>query len=231
MPSQFTKPSVLFLLASGVLLLAGCGGDDEVRIYKISHPEGREDLAAADSSSAMPPSASAPMMPPPAPMPGAGSSVNPSTSMTVLPGMEDQAAAIETPDWTVPAGWEELPPTSIRKGNFRITDGAKVAEITVTAFPGDAGGLEANVNRWRQQIGLPAASGAALERSIGPMEVDGQPAYYIDLLNIETPDAPSILGAVVPRGSQTWFVKMVGDTSVLAGQPPALKAFLGSIRF
>jgi len=151
--------------------------------------------------------------------------------MTALPGMESTAAAIDTPDWTVPAGWEVLAPTTIRKGNFQITEGSGKVEVTVTAFPGDVGGLAANVNRWRRQIGLPPLDDQALMQSIELIDVDGREAYYVNLLNMDAPDSPGILGAVIPRDSRTWFVKMVGSQPILAQQPTALKEFLSSIDF
>lgn len=151
--------------------------------------------------------------------------------MATLPGMESAAQAIDTPEWTVPASWEELPPTSIRKGNFRIVEGEHTVEITVTAFPGDVGGLEANINRWRRQIGLEPLPLASLQPSIESIEVDGQPAYAIDLINAENPGGLGILGAVIPHGPQTWFVKMVGSPAILANQENTMKLFLDSIQF
>ena len=59
--------------------------------------------------------------------------------------------ATVAPEWTKPPGWAELPPTSMRLGNF--TAGGGQAEITVMTFPGNVGGLLANVNRWRGQAG------------------------------------------------------------------------------
>ena len=53
--------------------------------------------------------------------------------------------------------------SSARYATLAITgaDGAK-GELAVTHFPGDVGGDLANVNRWRQQIGLEPIDEAAL---------------------------------------------------------------------
>jgi hypothetical protein len=226
------KPIVTLLFTilgtAAVTLLPGCGdGGDEVRVYQISHPEDFDPHAGHDHAKPAPDMA-APMSPTPT---GGQPSVNPSSSMQSLPGMESAAAAIDTPDWSVPESWEELAPTSIRKGNFRIVQGEQTAEITVTAFPGDVGGLEANVNRWRRQIGLPSEPLATLQQSIEPIEIDGQPAFYIDLLNPQATEGIGILGAVIPHGTKTWFVKMVGNQSVLEDQQDNLMLFLRSIQF
>lgn len=225
--------TLLTLLGTAsVALLSGCGdGNEEVRVYQISYPEGHDPHAGHNHG----PQETGPAMAAPtpaAPPPAAGQpSVNPSSTMSTLPGMESAAASIDTPDWTVPESWEELAPTSIRKGNFRIVDGEKTVEITVTAFPGDVGGLEANVNRWRRQIGLPPEPLSTLSESIETIEVDGQPASYVDLLSVGTPNGIGIVGAVVPHGAKTWFVKMVGDPTLLQGQESELMSFLNSIQF
>ena len=60
-------------------------------------------------------------------------------------------------EWELPAGWQELPPSSMRAANFRV-DADGTTECYLTLLPGDAGGLAANVNRWRGQMSLPPAS-------------------------------------------------------------------------
>ena len=228
------------LAVASIATLSGCGdGDEEIRIYQISHPEGLDPHAGHDHGPGedhsghdhAAPASAAPMAPTAPSSTPSQNSVNPSSSMNTLPGMESTAAAIDTPAWSVPASWDELAPTSIRKGNFRIGTGNQIAEITVTAFPGDVGGLEANVNRWRGQIGLPPSSMDSMGDTIIPIEVDGQPAYGITLLNPQNPDAPGILGAVIPRDGMTWFVKMIGSQEILQSQEGDLQNFLNSITF
>ncbi len=234
---------------AATLLLLGCGdGSEEVRVYKVAYPEGHAAKADGDhlehaeigpdsaprrrivprpAAPADPASDGSPANAPatsPAP-------VNPSSGMVVLPGMEDAASSVRTPDWIVPESWDELPPTAIRKGNFRIQEEGGTVEITVTVFPGDVGGLEANVNRWKQQIGLAPTQPPLLEEAIESVEVDGQPAFFVDLLSPQNPSGAGILGAVIPRGERTWFVKMIGDQAILSNQESELRAFLDSMRF
>ena len=58
--------------------------------------------------------------------------------------------------WTAPAGWTAMPDRPMRKATFAVkgADGA-AADLSITSFPGDTGGLLANLNRWRGQVGLP----------------------------------------------------------------------------
>jgi len=204
------------------MILTGCdSGSEEIRVYQLSKPDGSAPTQAPQAPVA--PFADSARAP--------ATSVNPSSSMNALPGMEAAAAQIETPEWSVPEAWDELPPTSIRKGNFKTGSAGRTAEITVTAFPGDVGGLEANVNRWRQQIGLDPLPLASLQQNLREIEVDGQTAQYVDLMDPNNAGGIGIRGAIIPRGSHTWFVKMVGDQALLVQQEQDLLFFLSSVNF
>ncbi|HEX2101504.1 MAG TPA: hypothetical protein VHF69_12610, partial [Candidatus Synoicihabitans sp.] len=114
----------LVLLPTVAALLGGCG-DKTVSYYEVP----REHTAAAN-----PHAATAPMagnVPTPARPPG--------------PQLE----------WDKPANWTEQPGSQMRLASYAFTadDGSK-ADISVTAFPDAAGGLVANINRWRGQVGL-----------------------------------------------------------------------------
>ena len=57
--------------------------------------------------------------------------------------------------WLIPEGWELGKKSSMRIGSFSVQDGNDSSlDISVTAFPGDLGGLLPNVERWLGQIGL-----------------------------------------------------------------------------
>ena len=57
--------------------------------------------------------------------------------------------------WFIPKGWEPGKKSSMRIGSFAVKDGNDSSlDISVTAFPGDLGGLLPNVERWLGQIGL-----------------------------------------------------------------------------
>src|SRR5690349_3907522 len=59
--------------------------------------------------------------------------------------------------WDTPEGWRAvIADQPMRVATFRAGPGDGV-EVSVTAFPGDVGGLLANVNRWRGQVGLAPA--------------------------------------------------------------------------
>jgi hypothetical protein len=64
-------------------------------------------------------------------------------------------ASPDTPKWNVPAQWVETGPRAMVLNSFNVAGdtGAK-AEVTISFLQGEAGGVLANANRWRGQIGL-----------------------------------------------------------------------------
>ncbi len=147
-------------------------------------------------------------------------------SMVDNPMSENIAAASEEHhvEWTMPEAWEELPNViSMRLATF----GAGGLEIAVTAFPGDVGGLVANVNRWRGQVGLEPVDEASVEASIERVEGNERltPVIVVDV----TGSAGRLLGTIIDVGDgHTWFVKTVGASEAVEGIREELIAFSGS---
>jgi hypothetical protein len=137
------------------------------------------------------------------------------------------------PVWTKPDGWETEPLSEMRLGSFKVNGpNGRSADISVTAFPGDAGGLASNVNRWRGQVQQPPLPEADLEKSIQKSDADGVECYFVDLQTPENAATLSrILGAVIPQSDRTWFVKMTGDPTLLEEQRSKFQDFVRSFRF
>jgi hypothetical protein len=189
----------------GLLALSACDRP-EPTTYTIPK---EERSAAVD-----PPIATAPTAAPSAP-----------SGMQVLPGMAEAAAAAPELRYEVPAEWEEFPPQSIRKANFRVVDASGRAEIAVTTFPGDVGGLLANVNRWRGQIGLDPIQEGALEALTQPIVISNHRGTIVSL---QGPNE-SILGGILRFHGNTWFFKMQGATGTVNAQADAMDRFLASV--
>jgi len=135
--------------------------------------------------------------------------------------------------WSKPAGWEEQPLSEMRLGSFKVVgENGSSADISIIAFPGQAGGLASNVNRWRGQVQLPPLGEEELKQTIQRVEVEGIPVSLVDL---STPDnsvkLSRILGAVLETPDRTWFVKMTGDPGLLESQRQVFLDFVKSFRF
>jgi hypothetical protein len=136
------------------------------------------------------------------------------------------------PVWQVPAGWKEVPggPFLVAKFIASGTDNAQAA-INVSASAGDGGGLLPNVNRWRAQLGLAPAAQADLQTKT--LDLPGGKATLVEMAGTDskTGQKASLVGAMVPRGAQTWFYKIMGDEQIVAREKEAFTTFIQNTKY
>lgn len=157
-----------------------------------------------------------------------------SAAATRTPPRAGPAAPAQAPlTYTTPEGWKEIPSSGMRVAAFVIPDGDRKVEVTVVPLGGPAGGLVENVNRWRGQVGLPPASESDMRKDMREIDVAGAKASYVDLTGVAKAGGPAerIVAVVVPRGPQTWFIKIWGPADQVGKQKPAFEAFVRSIQF
>ncbi len=144
------------------------------------------------------------------------------------------AAAAPGSIWTVPAGWQSVPPSQFLLAQYTIQSNDAQAEVNVSQLAGEGGGLLANVNRWRRQLGLPpVAQEADLAKVVSSLTVPGAPAQMVDLSGIsaKTGQAARLVGVVLPMNGQTWFYKLMGDPGVVAAQKEVFVKFIQSAHY
>jgi len=135
------------------------------------------------------------------------------------------------PTWTVPAGWQEAPLTQFLIAKYAITDTAGAqAAVNVSSLAGDGGGLLANVNRWRGQLGLAPASDADLAK-LPTIDASGIKATLIEFSGTSAGKPAQLVGVVLPLGGQTWFYKLMGDAGVVTPQKEAFIKFVQSAKY
>lgn len=133
--------------------------------------------------------------------------------------------------WTAAANWQERAPGSIRKGSYTVPgDAGAVGDLSITAFPGDTGGLHANVNRWRGQIGLAPIGDAEVEKSIEHLESNGLHIEFVEMVGTSGNPPMRLLGAIIPYEKETWFFKLTGPDALVASQREAFRTFLTTIK-
>jgi len=138
------------------------------------------------------------------------------------------------PTWQVPPGWSEVPGGQFLTAKFNITGEAGAqAAVNVSTSSGEGGGLLANVNRWRQQLGLAPVGEAELAKSATSMELAGVKATLVEMegMDARTAKAARIIGAIVPQSGQTWFYKLMGDSKLVESQKDAFTKFVQSVRY
>jgi len=98
--------------------------------------------------------------------------------------------------------------------------------VAITAFPGDVGGVLANVNRWRGQAGLPPIDDSGLAHATAGFECNG-----LHFLLVDASDAPtSMVAAMAPFNGGIWFFKLTGPAAAVASAKPAFLDFLRTVR-
>ena len=195
-------------LLGASLALAACQRDEPVRVYEVVVP---------------PPARQEPAAP-------AGPGLSPAMAATGAMAAEPAQVA-----WTKPAGWQEQAATGMRTASFSIPGpGGIDADISVIRLAGDAANDLANVNLWRQQLGLPPVAQADLAKHLATEQL-GDHVFRIFNEASEPPvpraGAPGrILAAMATRGNATWVVRARGEARQIEAEQENFRAFLASLR-
>jgi hypothetical protein len=133
--------------------------------------------------------------------------------------------------WSAPAAWKPKPPSSMRRGSFDVGEGSgPLADLAITAFPGEVGGDLANVNRWRGQLNLPPITEAELGTALQPVSAGGLAIKVADLTGGDAGDPLGMLAAIVAHNGATWFVKLTGPAAIVAAEKPRFLEFLATLK-
>ena len=201
-PAALINPQLPTLLTALAIALSGCD-QPQIRAYQAPKDE-------------------------PSPLP---------VNQAAAPSQSAQAEPhTDAPKWTKPAGWTEQPASGMRAGSFTSAekDGER-ADISVITFGGAAGGMLANVNRWRGQIALPEVDDAGLAALLQPLEINSEKGVMLDMAGEQPPPGKTKLqrttAAIVEHGGSSWFFKMTGENTVVAGEKAAFTEFIKSVQF
>ena len=156
-----------------------------------------------------------------------------------MPPMANPAAAAvssggEKPAWQVPTGWTEVPGGQFLVAKFTITgENNAQAAVNVSTSAGDGGGLVSNVNRWRGQLGLAPQADTEVKQAVTELDVVGGKALVVEMTgtDVRTSQKARLVGAMIARGEQTWFYKLMGHETVVEREKAAFTAFLKSVKY
>jgi hypothetical protein len=162
----------------------------------------------------------------------------PATANPVAAAMPDRSAiqaASATPTtetakpqvkWEAPEGWKSVPASSMRYASFSVTgSNGETADLSVSTFPGEAGGDLQNVNRWRGQIGLEPVTD--IKPLVVPVTGKSGEILTVDM----TGSKGRILAGWTLKNGSTWFFKLNGPDPVVGGEKEKFAKFLQSIEF
>lgn len=137
--------------------------------------------------------------------------------------------------YDTPEGWTEKPGSTMRDINFSIGEKGE-AECYVARLPGAGGGLLANVNRWRSQMGADPLTEEQVA-ALPTKPLFGQQASFVAVDGNYTPGMGSsetfqnyrLLGLILASDAGAVFVKMTGPKDLVTKNEAAFDQFTQSI--
>ncbi len=126
------------------------------------------------------------------------------------------------PVYSTPEEWQTAPLRTFQLAHWSSGEDTDQADISVSSA---GGGLQANIARWRRQIGLNPDGRDA--QAVSEVTVDEYPALRVELTGAEE----SIIAIIVPGRTEQWFFKLQGTTAAVEAERERFDAFVESIHF
>jgi hypothetical protein len=209
-----------------ILVLPACGPGETTKKLQVTPAQNAAPAQAVKQAEPVP----APKVEPvPVPAPAQAAATDP------VPPVE--AGTLVTPSgiaYAPPSGWVAEPPQGMREVSFKI-DAAPEAECYISVLKGAAGGVEMNLNRWRNQIGqTPLTEGeiAALPKA----KVMGKDAPLLEAkgayqgMEDKAKEGYALLGTMADWNGRMVFVKMTGPEAQVTAQKDAFLALCESLK-
>jgi hypothetical protein len=159
-----------------------------------------------------------------------------------MPPMAGHSASLSM---TAPEGWVvEKPSSSMRAAQYALPGEGEASDAEVVVFffgPGQGGGVEANLERWKGQFTRPDGTPAAPDASLESRIVNELPVTLLDISG--TYDSGMMMGGGGPRTGQrmraavietrggNYFVRLLGPAATVERWSDSFDSFLGSAAF
>jgi hypothetical protein len=137
--------------------------------------------------------------------------------------------------WETPAGWAQAERSQMRPVNLTFGPN-KEGECYLAMLPGGAGGVLANVNRWRKQMAQPELTEEDLAKLPQKTLMGIQGVYvtvdgaYTNVGAAEAKPDQRLQGIVASLGEAGLFVKMVGPKALVEANTAAFDQFVASLK-
>ncbi|MCB1204174.1 MAG: hypothetical protein KDN18_07930 [Verrucomicrobiae bacterium] len=195
------------------LMLASCGGEDTSGFIERPLSDSEKEFRLAETS-----------------MDRFRYSTSPSAAAGENSGGGASGLAYE-----VPEGWSEKAGSMMRDLNFTFGANGE-GECYIARLPGAGGGLSANVNRWRSQMGAQPLSDEEVN-ALPTRPLFGQPARFITVDGTFSPGMGSnqtfpnyrLIGLILASDAGAVFVKMTGPKELVEQNSAAFDQFVSSL--
>lgn len=221
-----TSSSRCAALLAACAALAAC--DDkkkEIQVYRVEREAPADAIHQSGTRSGSAPAG----------MPAGAEGADPHAGLSA-----SQLSAVGTPAPVAvrdeaPTGWTRQPPNTLRLRSYRVDgEGGAMTDISLVTLRGARGHDAENLNRWREQLGLPPLDEAALKLTTLPVETGIGQGVMVELEGLAQGADPlkdgRMIGAIAAAGSDAWFFKMRGNDAVTAAQKEAFLAWLKTVK-
>ncbi|MCB1064556.1 MAG: hypothetical protein KDN20_16765 [Verrucomicrobiae bacterium] len=137
--------------------------------------------------------------------------------------------------WTTPEGWERQLGAPMRDLSFTIGE-AKEGECYLSRLPGAGGGLTANVNRWRGQMGAEPMTDEEIA-ALPKKPLFGLEGVFVDVTGEFSGMGAAgakpnyrMLGIILTSEAGAVFVKMTGPAELVAANEANFDLFCQSLK-
>lgn len=137
--------------------------------------------------------------------------------------------------WTTPEGWTQQPQAPMRDLSFAFGPNGE-GECYLSRLPGAGGGLVANVNRWRGQMGLDPLTEAEII-ALPKKPMFGLQGTFVDIAGTfsgmgggPVRENYRMLGVIVSSDAGAVFVKLTGPADLVAANQTQFDAFCASLQ-
>ena len=155
--------------------------------------------------------------------------------MSAMGGLVEAPTSQNILAWGTPDGWKQEAGTHMRIVTFHPVIDPGAVDCYIIALGGPAGGLEANLERWMGQLGLPASDDNVKQLIISAQDSktkDGLPAKVFDFTALQSQGSPSdksMMVAMISLDQTTVFVKMTGTIETVKQNKDNFLKLIGSI--
>ena len=137
--------------------------------------------------------------------------------------------------WTTPEGWTRETGRAMRDLSFKFGEDGE-GECYLSRLPGAGGGLLANVNRWRTQMGQDDLSEEQIAE-LPTRALFGLQGTFVDVTGdfsgmgaAEAKKDYRLLGVILTSEAGAVFVKLTGPATLVAEQEANFDAFCASLQ-
>lgn len=136
--------------------------------------------------------------------------------------------------WDIPADWQQVPSRSSARLITMSPKSSEDVQCWLIVFPGQAGSLRDNVNRWRGEVKAELLDDAGIE-ALPTLSVLGKDATLVEAYGDYAGqsgqvEAAGLLGLICYVGSESVFVKMVGPAELVRAEKGNFVTFCRSLR-